>query len=160
MEFIRNQTAKLLEMVFNEEEDDEEEVYYDAVGYDAYFGPSAEGESAPVDPRNWDLYWVTHPNGPLDELPPRTDASTPTELDFPREDATQGLIDVIINQQEHDLQVEAADAAAAAASPVIADDLRSSTAKLSTVLEAELALASPTTPDAAPDTQGTSQLPD
>lgn len=155
MEFIRNQTAKLLEMVFNEEEDDEEEVYYDAVGYDAYFGPSAEGESAPVDPRNWDLYWVTHPNGPLDELPPRTDASTTPELDFPREDATQGLIDVIINQQEHDLQVEAA-----AASPVIADDLRSSIAKLSTVLEAELALASPTTPDAAPDTQGTSQVPD
>lgn len=154
MEFIRNQTAKLLEMVFNEEEDDEEEVYYDAVGYDAYFGPSAEGESAPVDPRNWDLYWVTHPNGPLDELP-RTDASTTPELDFPREDATQGLIDVIINQQEHDLQVEAA-----AASPVIADDLRSSIAKLSTVLEAELALASPTTPDAAPDTQGTSQVPD
>lgn len=156
MEHIWNQVAKVFE-IFNEEED----VFYDAVGYDEYFGPSPEGESIPVDPRNWDLFWVTHPNGPLDQPSPSEnmiDVVLP-ELEFPREDAAQGLIDVLLQDDTHSVLLQddrhsvLLQDELAAASP--SDDI---IAKLSILREAELASV-PSEPAAAPpqpaETQGT-----
>ena len=90
-EYFQNQVAKFYEMFV------EEEVYHDAVahpiGFDEYFGPSP----APVDPRNWDLYWVSHPDGPLDEPNGKStlQPGESPELEFPREVQPQGLPDVI-----------------------------------------------------------------
>lgn len=99
IEYIRDQVAKIYEMYLVEEE-----VYHDAVshpiGFDEYFGPSPR-EVAPADPRNWELYWVSHPDGPLDE-PKRQSTSQPgdlPELDFPKEDQPQGLLDIMAKDQ-------------------------------------------------------------
>jgi len=126
---------------------EEEDVFYDAV---EYFGPSPEGEGAPVDPRNGDLFWVTHPDGPLEDPPPGP------ELDFPREDATQGLTDCLL-QDERNFDISIGDEVAAAAAEdaantsddIFADDFRSSIAKLNSMCETKLALAS-SEPAAAP----------
>lgn len=157
MEHIRNQVAKFFEMF-------DEEVFYDAVGYDEHFGPSPEGEGAHVDPRNWDLFWVTHPNGPLEEFPRgKSIGSNDRELEFPREDATQGLIDYLLQeglgsqkrksdmkrsvlQESGDDELDGAEESG----EDIAEDLRSSIAKLSTILKTELALTSKPTTETQP----------
>jgi hypothetical protein len=95
------------------------------------------------------LYWVSHPDGPLDE-PERQQPGDFPELEFPKEDQPQGLLDILaredlegksdrimsITQDEPEKGVDPPEASGGYSAP-IAEDLRISITKLSTILETE-----------------------